>query len=65
MIRPHLEYGQRMWSPRLIRQSKKIENVQRRATNLVPSLKDLPYNKRLKETETTNPKIQKKKRGHH
>ena len=48
MIRPHLEYGQIIWSPHLIRQSKKIENVQRRATKIVPSLKDLPYDKRLK-----------------
>ena len=49
MIHPHLEYGQIIWSPHLIRQSKKIENVQRRATKIVPSLKDLPYDKRLKK----------------
>ena len=49
MIRPHLEYGQIIWSPHLIRQSKKIENVQRRATKIVPSLKDLPYENRLKK----------------
>ena len=48
MIRPHLDNGQIIWPPQLMRQSKKIENVQRRATKIVPSLKDLPYDKRLK-----------------
>ena len=52
MIRPHLEYGQIIWSPHLIRQSKKIENVQRRATKIVPSLKDLPYGGKQKESDT-------------
>ena len=49
LIRPHLEYGQLIWSPRFIRQSKKIENVQRRATKIVPCLKDLPYESRLRK----------------
>ena len=49
LVRPHLEYGQIVWSPRYIRQSKKIENVQRRATKLIPELKHLPYTERLKK----------------
>ena len=49
LIRPHLEYGQVIWSPQFIRQSKKIENVQRRATRLIPSLKNLSYEDRLKK----------------
>ena len=48
LIRPHLEYGQLIWFPRLIRQSKKLEDVQRRATKLVPHLSNLPYADRLK-----------------
>jgi len=48
LIRPHLEYGQVIWSPQFKRQSKMIENVQRRATKLVPNIKNLPYSQRLK-----------------
>ena len=47
-MRPHLEYGQSVWSPKYIRQSKTLENVQRRATKIVPGLKNLSYNDRLR-----------------
>ena len=43
MVRPHLEYGNVIWSPRYLTDSKEIEIIQRRATKLVPSLKVLPY----------------------
>ena len=48
LVRPHLEYGQTVWYPRLIRQSQTLERVQRRATKLVPSIKDLEYEDRLR-----------------
>ena len=47
LVRPHLEYGQAIWSPQLLRQSRLIENVQRRATKLIPSLSNLSYEDRL------------------
>ena len=47
IIRPRLEYGNCIWSPLFKRQSVAIENVQRRATRLLPSLSDLPYSNRL------------------
>ena len=34
MVRPHLEYANSIWSPKLERQSAAIERVQRRATKL-------------------------------
>ena len=40
LIRPHLEYGNLIWYPYLKRQSAAIEKVQRRATKLLPYLKD-------------------------
>ena len=49
LVRPHVEYGQSVWAPWLIRQSITIENVQRRATKLVPELKDLSYKERLQK----------------
>ena len=44
-----MEYAQIIWSPQFIRQSKLLENVQRRATKLVPNLKNLTYSERLKK----------------
>ena len=48
LVRPHLEFGNAVWSPRLIKDKNLIENVQRRATKLVPDFKDIPYEERLK-----------------
>ena len=48
MVRPHLEYGNVIWCPRLKRQSIEIEKVQRRATKLIPEICDLSYEDRLK-----------------
>ena len=47
LVRPHLEYGNCVWCPQLKRDIATIEKVQRRATKLVPSLRDLPYAARL------------------
>ena len=48
LVRPHLEYGSVVWSPRFINEQKRIEAVQRRATKLVPNLADLSYPQRLR-----------------
>ena len=47
MVRPHLEYANTIWSPFLKRDIEKLEKVQRRATKIVPALRDLPYSTRL------------------
>ena len=46
-MRPNLEYANSIWSPYKIKDITAIENVQRRATKLIPSLKDLEYEERL------------------
>ena len=40
-VRPHLEYAQAVWSPSSAGLINKIENVQKRALNLVPQLRGL------------------------
>jgi hypothetical protein len=46
-VRPHLEYASSAWSPYQKQDIIRLENVQRRATKLVPSLRNLNYEKRL------------------
>ena len=48
LVRPHIEYANPVWSPRLRKDIDAIENVQRRATKMVPEIRDLPYSDRLK-----------------
>ena len=47
LIRPHLEYASVVWCRSTIRDQKRIEGVQRRATKLVSSITDLSYPQRL------------------
>ena len=47
LIRPHLDYGNSVWYPVTKKNKQLIENVQRRATRLVPDLRDLSYEERL------------------
>ena len=46
-VRPHLEYGQAVWSPHLKRNINLIENVQRRSTKLVDGFWNLSPKERL------------------
>ena len=50
-VRPHLEYGQSVWSPYLKKYIDALEKVQMRATKLVDGLGDLEYPERLKRLD--------------
>ena len=48
LVRPHLEYGNLVWGPFCRADQKLIERVQRRATRLAPSIRNMPYEERLR-----------------
>ena len=46
-MHPTLEYSNAVWGPFFVLDQRKVEKVQRRATHLLPSLRDKPYKERL------------------
>ena len=47
LVGPHLEYGNGAWSPMFKKDAILLENVQRRATKMIPALNDVLYPERL------------------
>ena len=43
LARPNLEYASGVWNPYKTKDVEAIENVQRRATKMLPDMKDLTY----------------------
>ena len=53
IVRPHLENCIKAWIPQLRKDIDRLEKIQRRATKLIPGLRDLRYEERLKECGLT------------
>ena len=49
LIRPRIEYANKIWSPHLKKHITSLENVQRRATKLIPGFKDIEYKEHLRK----------------
>ena len=52
IVRPHLEYCIQAWRP-YRKDIDTLERIQRRATKMIPELRDLSYEERLKECRLT------------
>jgi len=48
MVRSHLEHANSVWNPYHVQEIKALEQVQMRATKILASLKNKPYEERLK-----------------
>ena len=48
LVRSHLEYANSVWNPHHTQDIKALEQVQMRATKILPSLKNKPYHQRLR-----------------
>ena len=53
IVRPHLEYCIHAWSPYLRKYIDMLEKIQRGTTKLIPVLRDIRYEERLKECGLT------------
>ena len=53
LVRPHFGYAIQAWNPYLEKYKFLLEQVQRRATRLIPSLRHLPYESRLRSLGLT------------
>lgn len=51
LVRPHLEFGNVVWQPHFKKDSELLEQVQHRATRMVPGLSKLSYEDRLKKMD--------------
>ena len=60
LVRPHLEYGNEIWGPFNKADQLLVERVQRRATRLLPELRSLDYEERLRKLQL--PSLQYRRR---
>ena len=51
LVRPHLEHAVKFWSPHLRRDIDKIEKIQRRATQMIPEIRNHSYHQRIQDLD--------------
>ena len=61
LVRPHLEFAVPVWNPHFKVDIEELENIQHRATRLVPGLKNVEYMERLRKLRLTT--LETKRKG--
>ena len=61
LVRPHLEYANVVWAPRMKKDINLIEGVLRRATKMIPGMKDLEYHQRLEKAKIPSMKYRRER----
>ena len=61
-VRPHLEHAVQFWSPYLRQDIDKIEKIQRRATKMIPEIKNHSYHQRIQDLDLIS-LVQRRLRG--
>jgi hypothetical protein len=61
LVRPHLEFAVPVWNPHLKGDIEELENIQHRATRLLPSLKKVEYKERLRKLRLTTLETRRKR----
>ena len=51
LVLPHLEHAVQFWSPHLRRDIDKIEKMQRRATKMIPEIRNHSYHQRIQDLD--------------
>ena len=62
LVRPYLEHAVQFWSPHLRRDIYKIENIKRRATKMIPVIRNHSYHQRIQELDLIS-LVQRRLRG--
>ena len=63
IVRPHLEYCIQAWRPYRKKDIDKLERVQRTATKMIPKLRNISYEMRLKKCGLTTPETRRLRRN--
>ena len=62
LLRPHLEYAVQFWSSNLRGDIDKIKKIQRRATNIIPEIRNHSYHQRIQDLDLIS-LVQRRLRG--
>ena len=60
-VRPHLEFASAVWNSLSVKDAKRLEGVQRRATKMVTELRGMSYEMRLKKLGLTSLETRRKR----